>query len=155
MDVKKSEMAESLKYEIKELTGHCDARGMLVEMLRADKLSAGLEIKQIYVASINPGNVRGNHYHLKRVEWFYVIGAGAMIYLKDIDTGITKTVNLPPNKLRRVTIYPKTAHALINAGEETIYLVSAQNNLYALHDPDTFVCQVVDIVAKRAGVARI
>ena len=73
-----------IKYKVKELEIHSDERGWLVEMLKRDELKE--DIKQVYVATIKPGCVRGNHYHLKRTEWFLVIGEKTEIYLQDIKT---------------------------------------------------------------------
>ena len=58
-----------IKYKIKKLEVHLDKRGWFVEMLKRDEIND--DIKQISVASIKPGCVRGNHYHLKRIEWFF------------------------------------------------------------------------------------
>ena len=63
-------MVRNLKYKIKELKIHSDERGWLVEMLKRSQIKQ--EIKQIYVTIIKPGKIRGNHYHLKRTEWFFI-----------------------------------------------------------------------------------
>ena len=70
--VKFMKRKSKIKYKDKELEIHSDKRGWLVEMLKRDALKE--DIKQVYVATIKPGCVRGNHYHLKRTEWFLVIG---------------------------------------------------------------------------------
>jgi len=138
MDIKKSKMAESIKYKIADLAVHSDPRGWLAEMLKADELEADQAIQQIYVATIEPGNFRGGHYHEKRIEWFFVIGGQAEIVLEDIKTKERKIVELSPAKPQRITIYPEIAHTVINKGEKTIYLISAQNNIYDPQNPDTF-----------------
>ena len=132
-------MAKSLKkikYQIKELEPHSDGRGWLVEMLKRDELKE--DIKQIYVASIKPGKVRGNHYHLKRIEWFFVIGGKADFYLEDLKSKKRICLKLTPRKPRLVTVFPGTSHALKNISKKTIYLVSAQNTIYNPKNPDTF-----------------
>ena len=82
--VKFMKRKSKIKYKDKELEIHSDERGWLVEMLKKNEIKE--DIKQIYVATIKPGRVRGNHYHLNRTEWFLVIGEKAEIYLQDIKT---------------------------------------------------------------------
>lgn len=138
MDIEKSKMAESVKYEIVNLETHKDSRGWLAEMLKADELESAQAIQQIYVATIEPGSFRGGHYHKKRIEWFFIVGGKAEITLEDIKTKERKTITLSPEKPQRITIYPEIAHVVSNKGKESVYLVSAQNNIYDPQNPDTF-----------------
>ena len=129
-------MVNSIKYKIKELKIHSDRRGWLVEMLKRNELRE--DIKQIYIASIKPGKTRGNHYHLKRIEWFFVIGGKAEFYLEDLKSKKRTHFKLSSKKPRLVTVFPNTVHALKNTSRKTIYLISAQNNIYNPKNPDTF-----------------
>lgn len=135
-------MVESLKYKIKKLNIHLDERGWLVEMLKRNKSKK--DIKQIYVATIKPGEIRGNHYHLKRTEWFFIIWGKAELYLEDLKNKEKVCLNLSSKKPKVITIFPKIAQAVKNPSKETIYLVSAQNTIYNPNKPDTFpylICQ--------------
>ena len=64
-----------------------------------------------YVASVElkPGTVRGNHYHEKKREWFYMISGELFLIVQDLDSGIREQINLKPGDL--VYISPKVAHA--------------------------------------------
>jgi len=130
--IKKSE----IKYVVKELEKHSDQRGWLIEVLKRNELKE--DIKQIYVATIKPGKIRGNHYHLKRVEWFFVVGAEAELYLGNIKTKEKICLKLSSKKPKVITIFPKTAHAVKNSSKKTIYLVSAQNTIYNAKKSDTY-----------------
>jgi len=129
-------MKRKIKYKDKELEIHSDERGWLVEMLKKNEIKE--DIKQIYVATIKPGCVRGNHYHLNRTEWFLVIGEKAEIYLQDIKTKAKTRLKIFSKKPRVITIFPQIAHAVKNIGKETVYLVSAQSDIYNPKNPDTF-----------------
>lgn len=59
MDFGTQKMAKFMKYKVKELQIHSDERGWLVEMLKQNELKE--KIKQVYVATIKPGKIRGNH----------------------------------------------------------------------------------------------
>ncbi len=129
-------MAQSLKYDLQNLAIHRDARGWLVEMLKQSEVDQ--KIKQIYVASLQPGAIRGNHCHLKRIEWFFIIGNDVQVHLQDIKTKETKIIDVRPDNPLRISIFPSIAHAVVNKGENVAYLVSAQNNIYDPGDSDTF-----------------
>ena len=133
---KMAKFMKKIKYEVKELEAHFDKRGWLVEMLKKNELPE--EIKQIYVATLKPRQVRGNHYHLKRIEWFFVIGKKAKLYLEDIKTKKRTCLKVSSKKPKVMTVFPKIAHALKNLSKETIYLISAQNTIYNPKNPDTF-----------------
>ncbi len=130
-----------MKYEIKELKLHADERGWLAEMLKRTELKE--DIKQVYVATINPGHIRGNHYHLKRKEWFFLVGGKAKIYLQNVKTKEKTCLNISPGKPNVITIFPGIAHAVKNTGKEMIYLVSAQSDVYDPKNTDTFFHQVI------------
>lgn len=135
-------MVKSLEYKIKELNIHSDERGWLVEMLKRNELKK--DIKQIYVATIKPRKIRGNHYHLKRTEWFFMVGGNGEIYLEDLKTKEKICLKLSSRKPKVITVFPKIAHAVKNTSKKTIYLVSAQNTIYNPKNPDTFpylICQ--------------
>jgi UDP-2-acetamido-2,6-beta-L-arabino-hexul-4-ose reductase len=134
--VKPIKNANKIKYKVKELEVHPDKRGWLVEMLKRNELKE--DIKQIYVATIKPGCVRGNHYHLKRTEWFFIIGEKADLYLEDLKTKEKIYFELSFKKPKTVTVFPKIAHAIKNSSKQTIYLISAQNTIYNPKNPDTF-----------------
>jgi len=125
-----------VKYEIKDLGVHSDERGWLIEMLKENELKD--KIRQIYVATIKPGCVRGNHYHLKRIEWFFIATGKAELILEDIETKEKVCFKLSSKRPKVITVFPKIAHTVKNSGKETIYLVSAQNDIYNPKDPDTF-----------------
>jgi len=129
-------MKRKIKYKVKELEIHSDKRGWLVEMLKRNELKE--DIKQIYVATIKPGYIRGNHYHQKRTEWLFIINGKAELYLEDIKTKEKICLKISSKKPKVITIFPKIAHAVKNPSKETIYLVSAQNTIYNPKNPDTF-----------------
>jgi len=124
------------KYKVKELDVHSDKRGWLAEMLKRSELKK--DIKQIYVATIKPGFVRGNHYHLERTEWFLIFGGKAELYLEDLKTKARICLQLSSKKPKVITIFPKIAHAVKNSGKKIVYLISAQNDVYNSKNPDTF-----------------
>ncbi len=117
-----------IKYKIQELKIHPDQRGWFVEMLKINK--TGCEIKQISVASIKPGEVRGNHYHLNKTEWFLIIGGKAEYYLENPKTKEKIHLKLNPKKPKVITVFPKIAHAVKNIDNKIIYFIEADSKIY-------------------------
>lgn len=115
-------------------------------MLKKNELKE--EIRQIYVATVKPGFVRGNHYHLKRKEWFFIIQGKAKIFLQDLKTKKKISFHVSSKKPKLIEIPPKVAHAVKNIGKQTLYLVSAQNDIYNPKKPDTYEFLVVQNVKK-------
>lgn len=124
-----------IKYKIQELKMHSDRRGWFIEMLKANKTSK--EIKQISVASIKSGEVRGNHYHLNKTEWFLVIGGKAEFYLEDPKTKEKIHFKLSTQKPKVITVFPKIAHAVKNVDNKIIYFIEADSEIYNHKKPDT------------------
>jgi len=135
---RKSKMAKSvknkIKYKIQELKIHSDRRGWFIEMLKANKTSR--EIKQISVASIKPGEVRGNHYHLNKTEWFLVIGGKAEYYLENLITKEKIRFKLNSKKPKVITVFPEIAHAVKNIDNKIIYFIEADSEIYNHEKPD-------------------
>ena len=140
MDIRASKMVKSIKkkikYKIKKLEVHSDKRGWLVELLKANELEK--PVKQIHIASIKPGCVRGNHYHSKRIEWFFIVAGIAKLSLQDIKSNEKICFKLSSKKPKVITIFPNISHAVKNVGKEKIYLVSAQSDIYNPKKPDAF-----------------
>ena len=127
---------KKIKYKIKKLEVHSDKRGWLVELLKANELEK--PVKQIHITSIKPGYIRGNHYHSKRMEWFFVVAGKAKLSLQDIKTKEKIHFKLSPKEPKVITIFPFIAHAVKNVGKEIVYLVSAQSDIYNPKKPDAF-----------------
>jgi len=96
---------KKIRYETRNLEFHSDKRGWLIEMLKRNELKKN--IKQVYVATIKPGYVRGNHYHLKRTEWFFIIGGKVNLYLEDLTTKEKVCLKNSSKKPKVITIFPK------------------------------------------------
>lgn len=133
-------MKKQLKYKIKKLETHKDERGWLVELFKATELEK--PVKQLHIASIEPGYVRGNHYHSKRMEWFFIAAGEAKLTLQDIKTKAKISFKLSPKNPKVITIFPRIAHSVENIGEKTVCLVSAQSDIYNPQKPDNFLHKI-------------
>lgn len=134
-------MAKLIKYKIKKLDGHLEERGWLVELLKSNEIEK--PVRQLHITSINSGYVRGNHYHSKRMEWFFVIAGKAKLCLQDIKNKKKICFKLSERDPKVITIFPRIAHGVKNIGKETVYLVSAQSDIYNPKSPDAYRWEVI------------
>jgi len=50
-----------------------DERGWLAEIIRQEELVRTKEFGQFMVTTAYPSCVKGNHYHIRKFEWFCVL----------------------------------------------------------------------------------
>ena len=109
-----------------------DKRGEVIKIMTAQK--AGWPARDIIVASMEPGVVRGNHYHKKKEEIYVVISGPVMAKLVDVKTGKRKRIRLDGKNRRMLFIHPYVAHALKNVGYKTAWFAEVQNTDYTPKD---------------------
>jgi dTDP-4-dehydrorhamnose 3,5-epimerase-like enzyme len=122
--------------KIINLTQKADNRGYLIELFRKEAMDIeGDVFGQVYIAMTNPGIVRGNHYHSRKVEWFAAIGGEPLLILENITTKVQHEFYLVEKAIR---IPPNFAHAFINTGNEPSLLIAYISESFNPDDPDTF-----------------
>lgn len=93
-----------------------DNRGSLIVFLKGSELNdMHKKFGQIYfVTFAQKGNVRGNHYHKKRHEWFSIVRGRVTVVMEDVRTKKRKEIVLGNRKdaIIRLEITPYIAHAI-------------------------------------------
>jgi UDP-2-acetamido-2,6-beta-L-arabino-hexul-4-ose reductase len=130
-------MAQCKKIKVKTNT---DERGWFVEMIKRNNIPK--DIKQVSVASIEPGCVRGNHYHLNKMEWFTIIGGSAKFCVVDIKTNKKSCFNFSEKDHGVLTVLPGMAHAIKNIGKKIVYFIEVDSSIYDHKNPDAIPYQV-------------
>ncbi len=115
------------------LVRHEDPRGSLVEAVRAHG-SEG----QTFVSTTVPGVTRGQHYHLRKVERFVVVGGRARISLRKVLSD--EVIHFEVDGRAPVIVDMPTlwAHSITNTGEGELTTVFWTNELFDPEDPDTY-----------------
>lgn len=123
-------------FDVLALARRSDPRGYLFEILRFrdHEIPGG---GQLYTFSIEPGKRRGDHYHLKKREWFTCVHGRAQIILTAQD-GTTKEFELTADEPRIVYAGPGTTHALINHTSQPAVIVSYGSEQHNPTDEDTY-----------------
>ncbi len=129
---------------VERLTKKSDHRGWLFEALRGDWLGPKKEFGQVHVSVALPGKVRGNHFHTRKAEWFFVTSGSAQLLLKNKTTGETKEIFLSEKDPKSICIPPGTIHAIKNIGPDQMVLIVYSYEPFDPNDPDTFFQKILD-----------
>lgn len=124
-----------MNYKIRELKKNTDERGTLIEVLRSDEVG---EFNQVYSATIEPGKMRGGHYHKQRKEWFCVLKGNGIYIVKDIQTGEQIDIPINEGEYKQIELSPGLYHEIHNTGNTEMIFVSAISDLYYKDNSDTF-----------------
>ena len=113
-----------------------DDRGVFTEFLKSDHFG------QISFFTINPGCVRGMHYHHVKVEKFLVIqGTGKFIY-EDILTNERNTFIISADDSNVLETIPGVSHSIKNIGEEKLIVLAYANEVFDKLNPDTYYFEI-------------
>ncbi len=123
-------------FDVHELISHVDPRGFLIEILRfIDDLIPGEG--QLYTFSIEPGKRRGDHYHLRKREWFTCVHGKATVLLST-KNGETCACEVSEREPKIVYAGPGTSHALTNNTDQVAVIVSYGSEQHNPDDEDTY-----------------
>jgi UDP-2-acetamido-2,6-beta-L-arabino-hexul-4-ose reductase len=114
------------------LTRHADARGELVEAVRA--YGGG----QTFFSSTGPGVTRGEHFHLAKVERFVVLRGEAEIRLRRVlhdDVVRFRVSGTEPVIVDMPTMW---AHNITNVGTGELLTLFWSNDIFDPAQPDTY-----------------
>ena len=135
-----------MNIDIVKLKKQANKNGTLVEFLKGNEIDeSNRQFAQIYVATILPGKIRGNHYHKKKLEWFSIFNGKVKIALEDIKTKEKKEfiVDSSEGHLSRIFLNTEIAHAFKNISKSTVILVAYTNKIYDPQNPDTYEYKVL------------
>jgi UDP-2-acetamido-2,6-beta-L-arabino-hexul-4-ose reductase len=126
--------------KIIKLRKFIDERGSLIENTDLDVMQTS---KHFFVSKSKPGVIRGNHYHKKKIEWFYVIQGKCKIVIKDLLTEKMeeKIINDSDNVL--INMKPNQVHAFQNIGNNEMILLALVNEVLDHDRPDTYFYKIL------------
>ncbi len=128
--------------KIKQLKVHCDERGNLFEVLRADE-ELYREFGQVYITTAYPGVVKAWHMHQHQTDHMCVVKGRAKFVLYDGrgDSPTYGEINeFFPGDLNRVLIQIPAGvyHGFKNIGVEECYVMNVPTRPYNHAEPDEF-----------------
>lgn len=112
---------------------HRDARGALFEAARSHGGTS-----QVFVSTTAPGQGRGDHYHLHKVERFVIIKGVAEINLRRLLHGDVITYRLNGDQPAHVDMPTLWVHNLRNVGDEELIMLFWSDQLLDPAHPDQY-----------------
>ena len=119
-----------------------DERGFLMEMMRDDD-EFFQKFGQVYLSVVNPGVVKGWHYHKKQVDHFVIVKGMAKVVLYDTresskTRGEINEYFMGEHNPILLVIPPFVLHGMKGIGTEPAYLVNTPTEHYIYEGPDEF-----------------
>ena len=115
------------------LAGHTDGRGSLTEVVRSHGGQG-----QTFVSTTKPGITRGQHFHLRKIERFVVIGGQARISLRQLFTSEVVHFDVDGKTPAVVDMPTLWAHNITNIGKSDLTTIFWTHELFDPAAPDTF-----------------
>ncbi len=122
-----------LPVEARPIPAFTDARGTLLETVRSECGPA-----QTYASTTLPGQRRGEHYHLEKVERFTVIAGEAEIQLRRLLHDDVVTLRVSGREPALVDMPTLWVHNLVNVGDRELVTVFYADQLLDRDNPDQF-----------------
>jgi UDP-2-acetamido-2,6-beta-L-arabino-hexul-4-ose reductase len=109
-----------------------DQRGSFIETIKTNLGG------QISYSTTNPGIVRGNHFHTRKIERFIVIKGEAIIQLRRIGSDKVLNFLLSGTEPSYVDMPVWYTHNIKNVGNDDLITMFWINEFFNPDDPDTF-----------------
>ena len=128
--------------KVKELKVIPDARGRLMEILRADDPEF-IKFGQVYMTTAYPGVVKAWHYHEKQTDHFCVVSGMLKLVLFDRRDGSpTKgEINeffIGEHHPARIAVPPLVLHGFMGIGVREAVVINCVTEVYNYNRPDEF-----------------
>jgi len=128
-------MIENVK--VIEMPLHQDERGWVVWPLREPDVEAYC-ISNLHVPSLQPGAVRGNHYHLNSTEFALVLSGPCLVIFVHNESGEKEEILVEGSKPVLFKIPPNITHAFRNQSEKEIFLLCYEKRASQVNSQATF-----------------
>lgn len=109
-----------------------DERGKFIEIIKTNSMG------QYSFSSTFPGQIRGNHYHTRKVERFSVVKGNALIKMRKIGTNEVFEFCLNEDKISFIDMPIWYTHSIQNIGKDDLVTLFWINEPYDPNDSDTF-----------------
>jgi UDP-2-acetamido-2,6-beta-L-arabino-hexul-4-ose reductase len=130
-------MPSEMDLKVRRLDVKKDDRGWLAEILRAEDTKPH-QFGQIIITVAHPGQTKGNHYHVRKREWYCVIRGKAMLTVVDRNARVSTELAMGENNMVTVEIPVGALHWIKNTGSDDMYLLAYSDEPFIPNDPDTF-----------------
>ena len=119
---------EDFKYLVEPIK---DKRGSFLEFLKSKKNG------QISILTVKPKQTRGNHYHMTKVEKFFVLAGESKFLFKNLISKKEKKIFINSSNKYIVETIPGWIHNITNTGKVDLIVLLWSNEIFDKKKPDT------------------
>jgi len=136
---RRSEVTLSLpEVRFRRLVDSGDARGLSFQT-GTEWIEFLGRLEDAHIATILPGAIRGNHYHLRRREAIAVLFNDVWELAWDQGEGTeTRVERFAGGGAVLLEVEPQASHAIANTGREPLWIVGMSNGAWDADVPDSF-----------------
>ena len=109
-----------------------DDRGVIAQIFDMGKSG------EVLYGSINPGKIRGNHYHKEKKEFFFILDGKAKFRMRNIKNGEKEEYDISGDDFQILEIFPWWTHSIENTGDKVVKFFEYGNKPYNAQSPDSF-----------------
>jgi UDP-2-acetamido-2,6-beta-L-arabino-hexul-4-ose reductase len=109
-----------------------DDRGVIAQIFDMGKSG------EVLYGSVKPGKKRGNHYHKKKNEMFFVLEGNAKFKMRNIKTDEREEYDLSGDKFQILEVLPFWTHSIENMGNTVVKFFEYGDSPYDEVSPDSF-----------------
>ena len=117
-----------------------DHRGWVTNPIEAANIQNALP-GSIHIATLNPGSIRGNHFHPKSKEWLLIFGGPARFYWRSCKEAAPHEVIIRDSGPVLFEIPPGIEHAVVNPTQHDVYLMAFSDS----NDRDTVKTSLIQL----------
>lgn len=115
--------------KLETLPVHNDVRGQMIEV-------SSMLSRRLYIISVYPGAIRGNHFHYEQMEEFYVLNGEITVLLRHAHSNGVVIFYLKAND--RLLVTPPYIHTFINTSFQECRIIVSSTQPYISNEvPDT------------------
>lgn len=108
-----------------------DKRGLFSEILKSNNFG------QISIFTINPGQIRGQHYHNIKNEKFILLSGKIVFRMKNLQNNKVILKKIEDKIITEIISVPGWMHELKNVGKSKAIILLWTNEIYDKKNPDT------------------
>ena len=124
---------------------HQEPRGWSFAPFTDPELIRQIDVDWIafHTVSMEPGTIRGNHFHPQVTEWLLFCGGPILLAWQDPDSDRTEKIRIEDNHTY-VIIPPGIKHAIKNLGDDILYLVAFRSPTPSSGEPEVLPSIIIE-----------
>lgn len=126
-----------MNLNVKKVKIITDNRGWLAEIIRPDIVN-NKHLGLVLVTTAKPGMIKGNHYHKRKKEWYFVVKGRGLLKVWSKDKTQEESMEIGEKNMVLAEIPTYYFHSIQNIGKGEMILIAYVDEPFSPKDPDTY-----------------